>query len=576
MEGPSDHKNIITEPLLNRNPKGGFRTLPFILANEAFEGLASYGLLTNVILYLNREYCMDAAQGAQVLFLFSSATNFMPILGAFLADSYVGRYRMIGFGCIASILGTFLLWLTTLLEAKQPPCAHFSDNGNSRTASQLLLLYTAFAFMAIGAGGIRSSSLAFGADQLNMIDNIKHSRIRESFFSWYYVTVTASIFFGMTCVVYIQDTMGWTVGFGVTVVLMILSALSFFLASPFYVKSKPRASWITALVQVVVASFRNRSLKLSTQATVEMRYHTKGSMLLVPSERLRFFNKACIIRKPQEDLTKDGKALDPWSLCTVDQVEDLKALIKVIPIWSSGMLMSVNLCQSSFIVLQASTMDRHITSKFEIPAATFSSIMFLVITIWIALYDRVIIPLASKIKGKPVRLSMKQRIGIGILFSTASMAALAIAETVRRETAIKEGFSDNPNAGLHISAMWLLPYLVLSGLAEAFTGIGQNEFYYVELPKSMSSVASTLNGIGLSTANLLSSFIVSAVRGFTRVEDQGSWVSSNINKGHYDYYYWLLASLSAVNFIYYLVCSRFYGPCEEEEGRIVADEGFGQ
>jgi len=65
--------------------------------------------------------------------------------------------------------------------------------------------------------------------------------------------------------------MGWMVGFGVPVVLMILSALSFSLASPFYVKSKPKASWITGLAQVVVASFRNRSVELSTQATVEVR-----------------------------------------------------------------------------------------------------------------------------------------------------------------------------------------------------------------------------------------------------------------------------------------------------------------
>jgi len=280
---------------------------------------------------------------------------------------------------------------------------------------------------------------------------------------------------------------------------------------------------------------------------------------------IRFLNKACIIRNPQEDLTPDGKASDPWSLCTVDQVEDLKALIKVIPIWSTGMLKSVNVSQGSFLVLQASTMNRHITSKFEVPAASFPSIVVLVITTWVVLYDRIIIPLVSKVRGKIVCLNLKQRMGIGILLSTISMAALAIAESFRRATAIKEGFPDNPNAELHISAMWLLPYFVLSGLAEAFNAIGQNEFFYTELPKSMSSVASTLQGLGLSAASLVSSFIVSAVRDFTKGEAQESWVSSNINKGHYDYYYWLLTILSLVNFIYYLVCSKTYGPCRQEK-----------
>ncbi|CAK7353256.1 unnamed protein product [Dovyalis caffra] len=573
MDSPSEHRQMITEPLLG-NRKGGIRTLPFIVANEAFESLANYGLFPNLILYLTREYGIDAANGAQILFLLSSATNFTPILGAFLADTYVGRYSMIGFGCIASLLGMVLLWLTTFPEARPPPCVEFSDSCQPATTLQLLLLYTAFGFMAIGAGGIRSSSLAFGADQLGKRNSLKHARIRESFFSWYYGIVSASVFLGMTCVVYIQDTMGWMVGFGVPVVLMILSALSFFSATPLYVQSKPKASWITGLAQVVVASFRNRSIKLPSQATDEVYYHTKGSMLLVPSEKLRVLNKACIIRNPQENLAPDGKASDPWSLCTIDQVEDLKALIKVIPIWLAGMLKSVNVSQSSFIVLQASTMDRHITSNFEIPAGSFPSIVVLVITTWVALYDRVIIPFASKVKGKLVRLKLKQRMGFGILLSTISMAALAVTESVRREAAIKEGFSDNRNPGLHISAMWLLPFLVLSGLAEAFNAIAQNEFFYTELPKSMSSVASTLQGIGLSAASLVSSFIVSAVRNFTKGEDQESWVPSSINKGHYDYYYWLLTILSLVNFIYYLVCSKSYGPCKDEEGSIVADEGF--
>ncbi|KAJ6758446.1 OLIGOPEPTIDE TRANSPORTER-RELATED [Salix koriyanagi] len=390
---------MITEPLLS-NPKGGITALLFIIANEALERLASFGLSTNMIMYLTREYGMDAASGAQILFLYSAAGNFMPIIGAFLADTYVGRYPMIGFGCITSLL---------------------------------------------------------------------------------------------------------------------------------------------------------------------------GSAVVVPSERIRFLNRACVITNPEEDLMPDGRASDPWCLCTVDQVEELKALIKVIPIWSTGMLVSVNVCQNSFLLLQASTMNRHITSKFEIPAGSFYAFLLLSSTIWIALYDRVIIPLASKIRGKPTRLGLKQKIGLGILVSAASMAVLAIIERVRRETAIREGISDNPDAAMHMSAMWLLPFYFLLGFSEAMNGVGQNEFFYTELPKSMSSVASNLFSIGLSAASLVASFIVSVVRGFISGENQESWVSSNINKGHYDYYYWLLATLGFATFIYYLACSKAYGPCKGGQGGIAGD-----
>lgn len=237
-------------------------------------------------------------------------------------------------------------------------------------------------------------------------------------------------------------------------------------------------------------------------------------------------------------------------------------------------MISVNLSQTSFPVLQAASMDRHITPYFEIPAGSFGVFMMISLILWIALYDRIVLPLASKISGKPCRLNEKQRMGIGLLFSCLSMAAMAVVESVRRELAIEEGFSDESQALVNMSAMWLLPHLFFAGLAEAFNAVGQNEFYYSQLPKSMSSIASTLVGVGMSVASLVASFIMSTVDNVTKKGGEESWVSSNINKAHYDYYYWLLTGLSSVNLMYFLACSKAYGPCEGERSRVL-DEGDG-
>ncbi|XP_031277455.1 protein NRT1/ PTR FAMILY 1.2-like isoform X2 [Pistacia vera] len=455
---------MIKETLLSTpNPKGGFQTLPFIIANEAFERMASVGLMPNMILYLTREYGMETARGVNILFIWSAATNFMPVIGAFLADSYVGRYHMISCGSIASLLGMFLLWLTTIFPpARFPHCHELSKNCLSPTTSQLLLLYSSFGFMSIGAGGIRSSSIAFGADQLKSgRDNLNSDGILRCYFSW-------------------------------------------------------------------------------------------------------FLNRACIIRNPQQDLAPEGRASDPWSICTIYQVEELKSLIKVIPLWSSGIMLCVTLGQSSIAVLQATTMDRHITPSFQIPAGSFSFFMIFTITIWITLYDRMIIPVASKIVGKPTYLGLKQRMGTGLIFSSSSMASLAIIETIRRKRAIEEGFSDDPQGVVKMSAMWLLAYHILSGLAEAFNVIGQIEFYYSELPKSMSSVASSLAGAGMSAASLVSSLILSIVDDATKRGGKESWVSSNINRGHCDWYFCILSGLSLLNFAYFLSCCKAFGPLKEK------------
>lgn len=57
-----------------------------------------------MILYLTQEFGMQAAGAATALNLWSAATNFMPLVGAFIADSYTGRFPMIAFGSVVSLL----------------------------------------------------------------------------------------------------------------------------------------------------------------------------------------------------------------------------------------------------------------------------------------------------------------------------------------------------------------------------------------------------------------------------------------------------------------------------------------
>lgn len=68
------------------------------------EKVASYGLLPNMISYLMTDYKLGVAQGTYILFFWTAATNFLPILGAFFADSYLGRFLTIAFGSISSLL----------------------------------------------------------------------------------------------------------------------------------------------------------------------------------------------------------------------------------------------------------------------------------------------------------------------------------------------------------------------------------------------------------------------------------------------------------------------------------------
>ncbi|CAI8583933.1 unnamed protein product [Vicia faba] len=123
-----------------------------------------------------------------------------------------------------------------------------------------------------------------------------------------------------------------------------------------------------------------------------------------------------------------------------------------------------------------------------------------------------------------------------------------------------------------MSAMWLAPQLCLGGIAEAFNGIGQNEFYYTEFPRSMSSVAASLGGLGMAAGNLVSSFVFSTIENVTSRGGKQGWITDNINQGHFDKYYWVIAGVSALNLVYFLVCSWAYGPTVGQVSKETTEE----
>nr|TKS10970.1 hypothetical protein D5086_0000075720 [Populus alba] len=320
------------------------------------------------------------------------------------------------------------------------------------------MLFFSFGLISIGAGCIRPCSIAFDADQDNE-ENPNNESVLQSFFNWYNAATGLSTIIAFTVIVYIQDNLGWKVGLAVPAILMFFSALMFLVGSYQYIIGKTSSSLFTGFVQVVVAAFRNRKLNLS-HSSIEQYYHSDDSEL---------------------------------QLCTVDQVESLKALLGVIPIWTTGIMMHINLNQNSFATLQAVTMDRNILN-FELPAGSLNVFLVLTLTIWLTFYDRILLPLLARFTGRPRGgLSPKVRIGIGLLVPVAARAMSAVVETIRRKTAMEEGLEDEPDGVVNMSVVWLLPPIILLGLAEAFNSIGQIEFYYSQFPKSMSTIAVALS-----------------------------------------------------------------------------------
>lgn len=182
-----------------------------------------------------------------------------------------------------------LLWITAMVPATKPPACDqlHPESCRSPTAAQMALLAAALSLMSIGAGGVRPCTLAFGADQIDRRDNPNNKRMLESFFGWYYASTSFSVLIALTGIVYIQDHVGWKVGFGVPASLMLFATVLFFSASSIYVKQKATKSLFSSFAQVAVAAFKNRKFPLPPSPPSNKWFYHKDSCFTQPSDKLR-------------------------------------------------------------------------------------------------------------------------------------------------------------------------------------------------------------------------------------------------------------------------------------------------
>eukprot|EP00262_Sarcandra_glabra_P005890 TRINITY_DN1782_c0_g1_i3.p1 TRINITY_DN1782_c0_g1~~TRINITY_DN1782_c0_g1_i3.p1 ORF type:complete len:587 (-),score=43.49 TRINITY_DN1782_c0_g1_i3:389-2062(-) len=530
--------------------------MPFIIGNETFEKLGSIGTSANLVVYLTTVFNMKPVSAASLVNVFNGTTNFAPLIGAFLSDTYFGRYKTLGVTSVASFLGLLLVMLTAAISKLHPPNCGTSGQCVGPNHLQIGVLLTGFGFLVFGAGGVRACNLAFGADQFDP-DTEAGKKGINSFFNWYFSTYTLATMVAMTLIVWVQDEVSWTLGLGIPALLMFLSCVVYFSGSSIYVKVPPEGSPFTSLVQVFVAATRKRGLKLPIDPQISLFNPINPNSVnskLPHSDQFRWLDKAAIATE-EDEIKSNGLAANPWKLCRMQQVEELKCILRVMPIWASGIVYYIAAIQQSiYVIFQALQSDRYL-GDFLIPPASFAIFSMLTLIIWLPIYDRILVPFIRRFTGKEGGISLLQRMGVGIILSILDMIVSGIFEQRRRSMASTIALNRG-GAISSMSALWLIPQLVIAGLSEAFNVVAQLEFYYKELPENMRSFANSLFFLSGAGSSYLCSLIVTIVHKTT--EGDKNWLPNDLNEGRLEYFYYLLASLGFVNFVYFLVCASWY------------------
>ncbi|XVF05634.1 hypothetical protein REPUB_Repub05bG0189400 [Reevesia pubescens] len=526
--------------------RGGWITFVFVSATLTGLIIAGWGWLTNLIVYLIEEFNVKSIDATQISNVVNGSINMIPIIGAVLADSFLGSFHVVSISSVFSLLGMIVLTLTATLSYLRPQhCETGSSLCHGPSKLQSAVLYTGITLASIGLGTVRFTLATLGANQF------ENPKDRGIFFNWFFFTFYAGCVISSLVIVYVQDSISWGLGFGICAAANFIGLVIFFMGKRFYIHDKPQGSPYTSLARVIVAAIQKRNILLSSES--KDYYHENDGpnkiLAATPKRSFRFLNHAAM--KTEGDIQSDGSIAKPWRICTVQQVEDLKTLIKILPIWASTVFLATPIAiQSSMTVLQALAMDRHLGPNFKIPAGSIIVVVLISSAIFIALLDRFLFPSWHKLTGQLI--TPLQRIGIGHVFNILSMAISALVESKRLKIAHDHHLQDQTSAIVPMLSLWLFPQLVVVGIGEAFHFPGNVSFYYQEFPVSMKSTATSMISIVVGIAYYVSTALVDLIRNVT------GWLPDDINHGRLDYVYWTFAVLGLLNFSYYLVCAKFY------------------
>ncbi|KAL0928769.1 hypothetical protein M5K25_000690 [Dendrobium thyrsiflorum] len=511
----------------SRSSSGRWTAALFIIGVEIAERFAYYGISSNLITYLTGPLHESTAAAAAAVNTWSGVSSMLPLAGAFVADSYFGRYKTILFASLLYILALGLLTLSSMLPSLRPPkCSIDVGKACSPNHFQTGFFYFAIYLVALAQGGHKPCTQAFGADQFDEKDP-DESISRSSFFNWWYCGLCLGAAVTIIILNYVQDNISWALGFGIPFIAMGLALILFLLGTKTYrFYQMEGESPFLRIGKSLVALVKSRMVS-SHASSVE------GA----DPHRSKF----------AKDEAANGI-----------QIEEAEGVLQLVPIWATCLIYAVVFAQSStFFTKQGSTLDRRIGSSFQVPPAALQSFISISIVAFIPIYDRILVPISRRFSRIPTGITQLQRIGIGMILSIISMAVAAIVEVRRLKTAKEYGLIDQPKTTIPMSLWWLVPQYILYGITEVFIMVGLQEFFYDQVPDALRSLGLALYLTIFGIGNFISSFAIAVIDKSTS-KTGDSWFSDNLNRAHLDYFYWLLAGLSTVGLIIYLYFARSY------------------
>uniref|UniRef100_A0A3Q4ANE2 Uncharacterized protein n=1 Tax=Mola mola TaxID=94237 RepID=A0A3Q4ANE2_MOLML len=393
----------------------------FIVVNEFCERFSYYGMRAVLVLYLKYFLGWDDDLATTIYHTFVALCYLTPILGAIIADSWLGKFKTIVYLSIVYTLGQVILAVSAIHDITDKN----KDGTPDDITLHIALSMVGLLLIALGTGGIKPCVAAFGGDQFQ--DH--QEKQRSTFFSIFYLSINAGsllstlitpILKAQECGIHSKQQC-YPLAFGVPAALMFVALIVFIVGSPMYNKTAPQGNIMVKVCKCIWFAIKNR-----------------------------FRHRSSNYPKRTHWMDWADEKYDKLLIAQVKMV--LKVLFLYIPL---PMFWALFDQQGSRWTLQATTLDGRI-GALTIQAEQMQTVNPILILILVPIMDSLIYPLIKKCK---LNFTSLKRMTVGMLlaalaFVAAGLLQIEIEKTLPKFPGSNEGqakFLNMVNRTLDIS-----------------------------------------------------------------------------------------------------------------------------
>ncbi|NWV03291.1 S15A1 protein, partial [Ptilonorhynchus violaceus] len=230
----------------------------FIVVNEFCERFSYYGMRAVLVLYFKYFLHWDDNLATAIYHTFVALCYLTPILGAIIADSWLGKFKTIVYLSIVYTIGQAVLSVGSISDLTN----NSQDSPSNNLALHIALSMIGLILIALGTGGIKPCVSAFGGDQFE--DDQEEQR--STFFSLFYLAINSGSLISTIVTPSLRATecgihskqRCYPLAFGVPAILMAVSLIVFVIGSRMYKKVKPQGNVMLEVSKCIGFAIKNR------------------------------------------------------------------------------------------------------------------------------------------------------------------------------------------------------------------------------------------------------------------------------------------------------------------------------